>query len=162
MQRITIHKCRFVVKVQSCGTNHFNFNRLAHHFLIQFQTQELCLMPGSFEAGEADADSSAPSIETMGARYGIKVVRPGVGIQKELTEPYLLPSVHFKNGNMETVVPSIQHTPLGAMMPGPNAIAPAIPAGAVGMQQIPEDANDFVMGIRDAYNGENCPIPFRV
>lgn len=121
-------------------------------------------MADNFSAGEGDADTGAPPIETMGPRYGIGVVN-AIGAERGApqpqTEPYLMPSVHYVNGNMETVAPSITHTPLGGLMPGPNAIAPAIPSGSVGafLHQPAEDGG-FQSGVIDGFP-EGCPVPLR-
>jgi hypothetical protein len=114
-------------------------------------------MADSFVTGEDDAESSAPSIETMGARYGIKVSQPGRGDHQDLTEPYLMPSVHGRNGSLEKVDPAITQTPLGGMMPGPYAIAPAVPAGNVGAFHC-NDNGGFGSGVIDGYP-EGAPIP---
>lgn len=113
----------------------------------------------SFTAGESDADIGAPPVETMGARYGIKVSQPGRGAHEQQTEPYLMPSVQGRNGSMERTVPGIVQTPLGGMMPGPFAIAPAIVVGS-GYFHVPEpgQARPFDSGVADGYP-EGCPVP---
>jgi hypothetical protein len=76
--------------------------------------------------------------------------------------PYLLPSVHYRNGNMERVAPSITLTPLGGLVPGPNAIAPAVPSGNVGAVFSPDPSHErmeFGMGIEDSWP-EGSPVPY--
>lgn len=121
-------------------------------------------MPDNFSAGESDADMGAPPIETMGARYGIggvTLAQTGRGDHTQLVEPYLMPPYHGRRGSNERTVPAIVLTPLGGMMPGPNAIAPAIPSGSVGayLHQPAEDGG-FQSGVIDGY-GEGCPVPLR-
>lgn len=113
----------------------------------------------SFTAGESDADTGAPPIETMGARYGISVSQPGRGDPNPQVEPYLMPSVQGRNGSTERTVPGIVQTPLGGMMPGPNAIAPAIVVGS-GYFHVPEpgQVRPFDFGVQDGYP-EGCPVP---
>jgi hypothetical protein len=116
----------------------------------------------NFTEGESDADTGAPPIETMGARYGINVKLPqtGRGAHEQQTEPYLMPSVHGRNGSLERTVPAIVQTPLGGMMPGPNAIPPAIVVGS-GYFAVPEpgEGRPFGAGIGDSYP-EGCPVPW--
>lgn len=116
-------------------------------------------MADNFTAGEADADTGAPPIETMGARYGVTEAMPGRGAHEPQVEPYLMPSVAGRNGSMERVADSIGLTPLGGMMPGPFAIPPAIVVGS-GAWPVPEDGNEFHAGIADGYY-DGCPIPFK-
>jgi hypothetical protein len=118
-------------------------------------------MADNFQTGEEDSDLSAPPIETMGARYGISVAQLGRGAHVQLKSNYLMPSVHGRNGSMEKVDPAISLTPLGGMMPGPNAIAPAIPSGTVGafLHQPAED-QEFGSGVLDGFP-EGCPVPLR-
>ena len=114
----------------------------------------------SFGIGEEDADTGAPPIETMGARYGIRetmAVGPGRG-EPARPEPYLMPTTHYVDGNMETTVPGIQLTPLGAEMPS-FGIPPAVMAGEVGAFPT-SDHGEFGLGVSDAYP-EGCPVPLR-
>ena len=116
-----------------------------------------------FGAGTADTDAATPPIamETAGARFGVSVAQRGRGVPQQLPEPYLMPSVHYVNGNFETVTPAIQQTPLGAGMTNSLAIPPAIPSGAVGAMLFPEPAeyNEFAEGVVDGYP-EGCPVPY--
>lgn len=118
----------------------------------------------NFAAGEADADMGAPPIETMGPRYGINGVtlpQTGRGEPGPLVEPYLVPPYHGRHGSNERVTPSIVLTPLGGMMPGPNAIPPAIPSGAVGTAlHAPNEDMGFGSGVWDAWP-EGSPVPLR-
>lgn len=121
-------------------------------------------MPDNFEAGEVDADSGAPAIETMGARYGISETQPvsqGRGGHEHYSEPYLMPKAPTP-WNGEPVVPAIQLTPLGGQMPGPNAIAPALPITGVGTQTaFPCDEDGtFQTGIIDGWP-DGVPVPTR-
>jgi hypothetical protein len=119
-------------------------------------------MPSEFEVGEVEATQgptpAAP--ETIGARYGIHETRyralPEVGLQKHLTEPYLMPTVHGRNGSLEKVDPAIVQTPLGGLMPGPMAIPPAVPAGQVGA--FPVKQTTFGQGVADSWP-DGCPVP---
>src|SRR5665647_465802 len=106
----------------------------------------------NFAAGESDADTGAPPIETMGARYGISISQPGRGDPNPQVEPYLMPSVQGRNGSMERTVPGIVQTPLGGLMPGPNAIPPAIVVGS-GYAQVPEpgEVQPFESGVVDGF-----------
>jgi len=114
-----------------------------------------------FEIGIQDDDHNAPPIsrEMLGARNQITVARLGRGAHEPLQEPYLMPSVQYRNGNMERVAPGITQTPLGGMMPGPFAIAPAIVVGNDWHAPYPEEATEFTMGIEDGYP-EGVPIPY--
>lgn len=115
----------------------------------------------SFGIGEEDADLGAPPIETMGARYGIRetmAVPAGRG-EPAQPEPYLMPTTHYVDGNMETTVPGIAYTPLGALMPGPFAIPPAVMAGEVGAFPT-SDHGEFGLGVADGFP-EGCPVPLR-
>jgi hypothetical protein len=121
-------------------------------------------MADNFTTGEMDADMGAPPFETMGPRYGINFTIPqtGRGAHEPLTEPYLMPSVHYRNGNMERVPAAITLTPLGGLMPGPNAIAPAIPSGNVGAVftgDHSQEAMEFGMGVEDSWP-EGSPVPY--
>lgn len=119
-------------------------------------------MSNGFGAGESDADRPSPPItqETMGPRCGIRVTQAqsGRGEHNAQREPYLLPSVHYVNGNMETVAPKITLTPLGGMVPGPNAIAPALPDVTDYRAPVPDEAHGFDAGITDGYP-EGAPVP---
>jgi hypothetical protein len=112
----------------------------------------------SFVEGEQDA-AGAPGqpFETQGARYGIQVVRPQRGVQERLTEPYLMPPVAGRNGSTERSAPAITLTPLGGMMPGPLAIAPAVPHGNVGAFPTSDDGA-FGSGVIDSWP-EGAPVP---
>lgn len=116
-------------------------------------------MPDSFSAGQSDADTGSPGFETMGARYGIKTVRPQRGIQENFTEPYLMPSVAGRNGSMEAVDPQIVHTPLGGIYASSFGAPPPQPDGNVGAFPVSDDG-EFGSGIRDGYP-EGSPIPVR-
>lgn len=118
-------------------------------------------MPDNFAAGEMDADLATPPItsETMGARMKISVAHPGEGVHQDLQEPYLMPSVHGRNGSTERTVPGIVQTPLGGMMPGPFAIPPAVVVGMDYRAPVPEEAGPFAIGVGDSFP-EGCPIPF--
>ena len=118
-------------------------------------------MGDNFNAGEVDADSGAPQIETMGARYGISETRfaPAGRGEPSQPEPYLMPTVHGRNGSTEIVDPAITQTPLGGMMPGPYAIAPAVMAGEVGAFPV-SDHGGFGSGVIDGYP-DGVPIPVR-
>lgn len=119
-------------------------------------------MPNPFAAGEADADAVAPPPETMGARYGIGVAMRGRGEATPPIDPtYLVPPVHYINGNMETTVPAIQLTDLGAEMPHPAMPAPQVVGSGYQPYPEPNEAGPFVFGVHDAYP-EGCPIPFGV
>lgn len=113
----------------------------------------------NFDAGESDSDTAGPPItqEQIGPRMAIKVAHPGPPSMPTQV-PYLMPSVAGRNGSMERVDPSIVQTPLGGMMPGPNAIAPAVMAGQVGA--FPVSEGQFGQGVADSYP-EGCPIPLR-
>lgn len=116
----------------------------------------------SFTAGESDADSPTPPItrEVMGPRCGIRVTQAqsGRGDHQQLVEPYLMPPYHGRNGSNERAAPGITLTPLGGMMPGPNAIAPAVMGGHVGA--FPVSEGEFGQGVSDSYP-EGCPVPIR-
>lgn len=121
-------------------------------------------MPGNgFAQGEAEAYNTAGPTENtvgevLGSRYAINITRPSSrGAHEPQVEPYLLPSVHYRNGNMERVDPAIVHTPLGGMMPGPNAIAPAVMAGHVGAFPCSTDG-EFGQGVMDGWP-EGPPVP---
>jgi hypothetical protein len=117
-------------------------------------------MAGNFEEGQAEAAGAlAPPVETMGARYGIKVAQFGRGVHEHLSVPYLLQSVHYRNGNMERVAPAITLTPLGGMMPGPAMPAPQLDITDY-RKPIPDQAGPFTTGIGDGYP-EGAPVPFR-
>lgn len=121
-------------------------------------------MQSEFEEGAQDWTMPAPPIEKIGPRYQIRpgVTRPGPTEETDrLSEPYLMPTVHGRNGSMEKVDPAITHTPLGAMMPGPFAIPPAIPSGVLGAQQVYEGAQGFDAGVADAFP-EGSPVPYRI
>lgn len=121
-------------------------------------------MADNFDIGEMDADAGAPPIETMGARYGINGVtlpQTGRGGHEQLRDDYLMPTVKGRNGSTERTEPGIVQTPLGGMVPGPNAIAPAIPSGSVGAATfVPNEDRGFGAGVLDGY-GEGCPVPLR-
>ena len=120
-------------------------------------------MSDNFTEGEMDSDAPPIASETMGARMHISVNRPSAGVQEHLTEPYLMPTIHSRNGDMEVVMPSIVQTPLGGMMPGPNAIAPAVLGGQVGAFPLPEggvERSEFSMGVSDGFP-EGSPVPVR-
>ena len=121
-------------------------------------------MADNFTAGEQDADVIAPPVETMGPRFGINGVtlpQTGRGDHEQLVEPYLMPAYHGRHGSNERVDPAITLTPLGGMVPGPNAIAPAIPSGSVGAATfVPNEDRGFGSGVWDAYP-EGCPVPLR-
>jgi hypothetical protein len=117
----------------------------------------------SFDAGESGDDGPTPPIETMGARYGISVAQPGRGAHEPQVDPYLLPPYAGRNGSNERVDPSIVQTPLGGMVPGPNAIAPAIPSGTVGAAfdvHSGVDAMEFGDGVTDGWP-DGSPVPVR-
>lgn len=116
----------------------------------------------SFALGE-DEPQGQP-IETMGARYGIgntKLPQTGRGEHVQQTEPYLMPSVHGRNGSLERVDAGITQTPLGGLMPGPNAIAPAVVVGS-GYFAVPEpgEGGPFASGVADGFP-EGCPVPYK-
>jgi hypothetical protein len=117
----------------------------------------------SFGTGEQDADLGAPPIETMGARYGIgetlypAAASEGDHVPLQVDNP--IQSVAWRNGSMETVAPSITQTPLGGLMPGPDAIAPAVMAGHVGAFPCSDDGG-FKSGLLDGYP-EGPPVPVR-
>lgn len=119
-------------------------------------------MSDTFGAGETDSERVNPPItqEVLGARHMIAVgqAQSGRGEHVPQRDGYLMPSVHYVNGNMETVAPKISLTPLGGMMPGPNAIAP--PTGDVTDYRapVPDEAMPFDAGINDGYP-EGCPVP---
>lgn len=121
-------------------------------------------MADNFAAGEGDADMGAPPIETMGARYGIgnvTIPQTGRGDPNPQIDTYLMPPYHGRRGSNERVVPAIVQTPLGGLMPGPNAIAPAIPSGAVGTAlHAPNEDGGFGSGVIDGFP-EGCPVPLR-
>lgn len=116
----------------------------------------------NFAAGEADAAGApGPRQETMGAMYKITMAMDGRGAHEPLVEPYLMPPYHGRNGSNERTVPAITLTPLGGMMPGPDAIAPAIPSGSVGaFLHQPQETGGFSSGVRDGFP-EGCPVPLR-
>jgi hypothetical protein len=118
-------------------------------------------MADGFLQGEQEAAGAlSPPPETMGARYHISVAQPGRGAHEHLsTPPYLVPSVHYRNGNMERVAPSITLTPLGGMMPGPAMPPPQLDITDY-RQPIPDQAGPFTTGIADAWP-EGAPVPFR-
>lgn len=119
-------------------------------------------MADNFAAGEMDAAGAMfPPPETMGARYNIQVAQPGRGEPAPPIEPYLVPPVHYVNGNMETVTPAIAHTPLGGMMPGPQQIAPPMEDMSSWVQRDAADATEFSQGVFDAWP-EGSPVPFQV
>jgi hypothetical protein len=106
-------------------------------------------MPDNFVQGEADSDALTPPAETMGARYGISVRRPGVGAPDPQTEPYLMPSVTGRNGGNETFLPAQVQAPI-ALDPE-FAISPALPVGDVGLQMSPSGQPEaFGMGISES------------
>lgn len=115
-----------------------------------------------FAVGESGDNAPDPiTQEQLGAPTGITAsLYPAgsAGAHEPQTEPYLMPPSH-SGGNV--VPPAIAQTPLGGMMPGPNAIAPAIPSGAVGafLHQPAEDGG-FQSGVIDSYP-EGCPVPLR-
>jgi hypothetical protein len=119
----------------------------------------------SFRSGESGDDPAPPPYETMGASYGIKAMSVhggGRGEHVPQSVPYLMPQVTMRNGGTERVADAIGLTPLGGLMPGPNAIAPAVPAGQKGALFAPDDAHDsraFDSGVIDGYP-EGCPVPF--
>jgi hypothetical protein len=116
----------------------------------------------AFARGESEAyNTGGPTItsETMGAPTGITASRPGPPSPDPLAVPYLMPSVHGRNGSMEKVDPSIVHTPLGGMMPGPFAIAPAVPVNDF-RAPVPDAIHGWDAGVRDGYP-EGCPVPVR-
>lgn len=118
-------------------------------------------MSDSFSGGESDAaGAGGPQIETMGASYRIraKLPGPGRGEHQQLKEPYLMPPYHGRNGSNERTVPAIVQTPLGGMMPGPNAIPPAIVVGQDYRAPVPNEDGGWHSGIIDAYP-EGCPVP---
>jgi hypothetical protein len=123
-------------------------------------------MPDNFTAGETDADMAMPPIaapessEMLGARLGVRVAHPGPPSPDPISEPYLMPSVAGRNGSTEKVDPAIVQTPLGGMMPGPNAIAPAVVVGQDYRAPVPDEAHGWGAGIRDGYP-EGSPIPHR-
>lgn len=113
----------------------------------------------AFAQGEAEAfHPQAVAEETMGASFRIKTTRPGSGVQEPQIVSNPIQSVHFRNGNMETVTPSIVNTPLGALMPGPDAIAPAVVVDPHWGQPMPAAGHGFDVGIGDGYP-EGCPVP---
>ena len=116
-------------------------------------------MADNFGIGEEDSDLPAPPFETQGARYGISVSQPGRGVHEQQVEPYLMPSIHGRNGSLERVDPSIVQTPLGGLMPGPFAIPPAVPAGNIGAFPVSDDGA-FGMGVNDSWP-EGSPVPVR-
>lgn len=116
-------------------------------------------MGDNFTAGEADADTQAPPVETIGAHYGISVSNPGRGAHEPQQEPYLMPSVHGRNGSTERVDPAITQTPLGGLMPGPNAIAPAVVVGTDYRAPDHGDVGGFDSGVIDGFP-EGCPVPY--
>lgn len=121
-------------------------------------------MPDNFARGEAESMNTAGPViaqpEPMGARYGITVANPGPPSPDPLVEPYLMPPYHGRHGSNERVDPAIVHTPLGAMMPGPNAIAPAVPVADDYRHPTVDAAHGWYAGVNDSY-GEGCPIPLR-
>lgn len=116
----------------------------------------------TFQEGETGDNPPTPPItsETMGASYGVKAIRPQRGVQEHLSEPYLMPSVHGRNGSLEKVDPAIVHTPLGGMMPGPNAIPPALPIHGVGEFPMPPERGPFGEGVVDGWP-EGPPVPVK-
>lgn len=119
-------------------------------------------MSDNFTLGESEADMASPGIapEMAGPRCGISVTLPqtGRGEPDRPLPPYLMPTVAGRHGSMEKVDPAITLTPLGGMVPGPNAIAPAVMAGEVGA--FPVSEGNFGSGVADAYP-EGCPVPLR-
>jgi hypothetical protein len=118
----------------------------------------------AFSAGES-GDNGPSGQETMGARYGIGVmsVHGGArGAHEPQTVPYLMPKVTMRNGGTERVADAIGLTPLGGLMPGPNAIAPAVVVGegTTFDSHDPEDNSQFKSGARDAWP-EGFPVPLR-
>ena len=110
-------------------------------------------------------DAVSPPIETMGARYGIGVmsVHGGArGAHQPQQSPYLMPSVKMRNGGTERVADSIGLTPLGGLMPGPNAIAPAVRVGGVGITfpMATGEPVDFHQGVSDSWP-EGSPVPVK-
>jgi hypothetical protein len=116
----------------------------------------------NFAVGESEADMGGPNItrECMGPRCGISVTmaHSGRGEPAVPLQPYLMPSVAGRHGSMEKVDPAITLTPLGGMVPGPDAIAPAVMAGHVGA--FPVSEGNFGAGVADSYP-EGCPVPLR-
>jgi hypothetical protein len=117
----------------------------------------------NFVAGESGDDAGGPPIETIGARYGIgetlypSAASEGDHVPLRVNNP--IQSVAWRNGSMETVAPSITQTPLGGLMPGPDAIAPAVMAGHVGAFPC-SDEGGFKSGVLDGFP-EGPPVPIR-
>jgi len=114
---------------------------------------------GADDATEAPAVPPIAPPETLGANYAITVRVPQRGVQEPVIDRYLMPSVHSRNGSMNIVTPAIVHTPLGALMPGPDAIPPPVPAGGVGAIPV-EGLRPFDDGVRSGYP-EGCPVPIK-
>lgn len=121
-------------------------------------------MSDDFAAGES-GDNGPDGFETMGARYGINVmsVHGGSrGAHEPQVSNYLMPLTTYRNGGTERVADAIGLTPLGGLMPGPNAIAPAIPHGGVGAQHVwSHESRPFDSGVIDGWP-EGAPIPYSV
>lgn len=117
----------------------------------------------NFGAGTSGDQVGGPPIETMGARYGISEtlyahgVSEGDHVPLRVNNP--IQSVAWRNGSMETVAPSITQTPLGGLMPGPDAIAPAVMSGHVGAFPCSDDG-EFKSGVLDGFP-EGPPVPVR-
>jgi len=118
-----------------------------------------------FTAGESGDNAPDPiTQEQMGAPTGITAslypagAAYGAGPQRSA---YLMPPYHGRNGSNERCAPGISLTPLGGLMPGPNAIAPAIPSGAVGAYlHEPAEDGGFQSGVIDSWP-EGSPVPLR-
>jgi hypothetical protein len=115
-------------------------------------------MNSPFAEGERDSSANQQPIEKMGASYKIKVAHPGPPSPDPLVETRLMPSVQGRNGSMEKVDPAITHTPLGALMPGPNSVPPPITVDPNYRHPIPGEARPFYAGVRDAH-GDGSPVP---
>jgi hypothetical protein len=118
----------------------------------------------TFEQGQSEADRGGPVIaqETLGAPTGITARRPNRPVV-QLSEPYLMPPITRRTSAGELRDnPGIVHTPLGGLMPGPNAIAPALPVHGVGAAQAFDCNEDggFKSGVIDAWP-EGPPVPLR-
>lgn len=119
-------------------------------------------MADNFGAGEADAygqggGTSISAQESIGASYKIVTSIPaGRGAHVQQRSDYLLPPTKmYMNG--EPVVPAIEHTPLGATMPGPGMPPPQV-AGHVGAFPLAEDEGQFQSGIIDGWP-DGVPVP---
>jgi hypothetical protein len=117
-----------------------------------------------FGAGESGDQAMANPIETVGARYGIRemsVHGGSRGAHEDQVSKFMMQSVTYRNGGTERVADAIGQTPLGGLMPGPNAIAPAIVVGS-GYGPISEasDETSFKSGITDGWP-EGYPVPVR-